>query len=126
MTGVHLHTRVEQIVACPSCGGALAGPFCHHCGETRPDPHDFTWKHTVHDAVHEFLHLDGKILTTLWLLIRRPGFLTLEYWEGACAFTYVRFDSISFWLQFTCLRCHPATIVWSSFCRNRAPLRCSG
>jgi Protein of unknown function (DUF3667) len=69
-------------VACPSCGAALAEPFCHQCGETKSDSHDFTWKHTVHDAVHEFLHLDGKILTTLWLLIRRPGFLTAEYWAG--------------------------------------------
>lgn len=76
------HPHVQEVVACPSCGTNLAGPFCHQCGETRPDPHDFSWKHAFHDAVHEFIHLDGKILQTLWLLVRRPGQLTAEYWEG--------------------------------------------
>jgi hypothetical protein len=32
--------------------------------------------------LHEFLHLDGKIFRTLWLLIARAGFLTSEYWQG--------------------------------------------
>lgn len=76
------HPHVQKVTACPSCGAELAGPFCHQCGEARPDPHDFSWKHALHDAVHEFVHLDGKILQTLWLLIRRPGMLTAEYWEG--------------------------------------------
>ena len=74
--------HLQAAAACPSCNAKLAGPFCHECGEARPDPHDFSWKHAFHDALHEFVHLDGKILQTLWLLIRRPGMLTAEYWEG--------------------------------------------
>jgi hypothetical protein len=58
------------------------GPYCHNCGEDRPDDHHFSWSHASHDAMHEFLHLDGKIFRTLWLLFRRPGFLTAEYWDG--------------------------------------------
>jgi hypothetical protein len=76
------HAHLQEVTTCPSCKASLAGPFCHECGEARPDPHDFSWKHTIHDAFHEFAHLDGKILQTLWLLIRRPGLLTAEYWEG--------------------------------------------
>jgi hypothetical protein len=76
------HPQLQQVESCPSCDARLTGPFCHQCGESRPDPHDFSWKHAGHDAIHEFLHLDGKIVQTLWLLIRRPGFLTAEYWQG--------------------------------------------
>ena len=68
--------------ACRNCGTALAGDYCHSCGEARPHEHEFQWRHFLHDVVHEFLHLDGKIFRTLWLLIRRPGFLTQEYWDG--------------------------------------------
>lgn len=68
--------------ACRNCGTALAGEYCHACGEARPHEHEFQWRHFLHDATHEFLHLDGKIFRTLWLLISRPGFLTSEYWEG--------------------------------------------
>jgi hypothetical protein len=69
-------------VACRNCGTGLVGAFCHGCGEPRPDHHEYQWKHVVHDATHEFLHFDGKIFRTLWLLISRAGFLTQEYWAG--------------------------------------------
>ena len=36
----------------------------------------------AHEALHEFLHLDGKIFQTLKLLILRPGELTMEYFRG--------------------------------------------
>jgi hypothetical protein len=36
----------------------------------------------AHDAVHEFLHLDGKILQTMKLLAFRPGELTREFIAG--------------------------------------------
>jgi hypothetical protein len=39
--------------------------------------HDF-----AHEAVHEFLHLDGKILNTVRLLVFKPGQLTKDFVEG--------------------------------------------
>ena len=39
--------------------------------------HDF-----AHEATHEFLHLDGKILNTVKLLVFKPGQLTREFVEG--------------------------------------------
>jgi Na+/H+ antiporter NhaC len=39
--------------------------------------HDF-----AHEAVHEFLHLDGKIGRSLKLLVARPGELTREFVAG--------------------------------------------
>ena len=67
---------------CASCGAALQGPFCHHCGEERPDPHHLTLAHFTHDLVHEFTHLDGKIFGTIRHLFERPGALTVAFLEG--------------------------------------------
>jgi hypothetical protein len=68
-------------LACLNCGGELHGRFCHGCGQkaTRPilDVHDF-----LHEATHEFVHLDGKIVTTLKLLATKPGQLTKDFIEG--------------------------------------------
>lgn len=73
---------VVEAVACRNCGAELRGAYCHNCGEPRPHHDEFAWKHFVHDVLHEFIHLDGKIFRTLWLLVARAGFLTKEYWEG--------------------------------------------
>jgi hypothetical protein len=67
---------------CRNCGRALEGVYCHNCGEPRPDPHELSWKHFVRHGAHELTHLDSKIFRTVWLLVRRPGFLTAEYWAG--------------------------------------------
>ncbi|HEX7832445.1 MAG TPA: DUF3667 domain-containing protein [Thermoanaerobaculia bacterium] len=36
----------------------------------------------MHEATHEFLHLDGKILNTVKLLVLKPGQLTLDFIAG--------------------------------------------
>lgn len=46
------------------------------------EEHDWTWGHFTHDLTHELLHVDSKIFQSFWLLFRRPGFLTAEYWAG--------------------------------------------
>jgi hypothetical protein len=43
---------------------------------------DVTLRHFIHEATHEFLHLDGKIFRTLKLLVTKPGALTLEFFRG--------------------------------------------
>jgi hypothetical protein len=67
--------------ACRNCDAAMHGPFCAQCGQgavhENPTAHEL-----LHDATHEFLHLDGKIFTTLRLLLTRPGFLTVEHLRG--------------------------------------------
>jgi hypothetical protein len=66
---------------CLNCNATLQGPFCHACGQKALAPvvtvHDF-----VHEATHEFLHFDGKILNTIKLLVLKPGQLTREFIEG--------------------------------------------
>ena len=70
--------------ACLNCGAALAGPFCHLCGQKEVHPHDFSLRHFFgHTVLHELTHLDSnKILRTFGALLFRPGLLTAEYLAG--------------------------------------------
>ncbi len=66
---------------CVSCGHPLTGgPFCAYCGEQVHDTHDLSIRHFFsHSILHEFIHVDGKIVRTLRALLFRPGFLACEY-----------------------------------------------
>lgn len=66
---------------CLNCSAALRGPWCHACGQKSGAAH-LDVHHVAHEAVHEFLHLDGKILRTVKLLVLQPGQLTKEFIEG--------------------------------------------
>jgi Protein of unknown function (DUF3667) len=89
--------------SCLNCAAPLQGPYCHACGQKAIHPianvHDF-----VHEATHEFLHLDGKILNTVKLLVVKPGQLTREFVEGRRARyisplrVYLTFSLIFFFL----------------------------
>jgi hypothetical protein len=67
---------------CGTCDAVLTGPFCHQCGEAQRHDGDLAVRHLLHDAVHEFTHVDGKIWRTIKALLVEPGRLTKEYWEG--------------------------------------------
>jgi hypothetical protein len=67
---------------CPNCGTENPGEFCTQCGQKRLHDGDLSLKHAWHHLVHEALHLDGKIFSTLKLLLMRPGQLTLDFVEG--------------------------------------------
>jgi uncharacterized protein DUF3667 len=82
MTGTVAASAVVSGGRCSTCGGELAGPFCHQCGEARSHDGDLAVRHLLHDAVHDLTHLDGKIWRTLKALLFQPGLLTKEYWEG--------------------------------------------
>lgn len=71
----------EAMRACLNCGTELKGTYCHACGQK--DQHRrIPLGHLLHDVFHDLWHFDTKVLGTLWLLIRRPGFLAAEYLEG--------------------------------------------
>ena len=81
MLGRPMSDVSAEPATCLNCGAPLAGPYCHACGQKAGSLHvglhDF-----VHDATHEFLHLDGKIVRTVKLLLTRPGLLTREFLAG--------------------------------------------
>ncbi|HKP74511.1 MAG TPA: DUF3667 domain-containing protein [Longimicrobiaceae bacterium] len=66
--------------ACANCGAALAGRFCHACGqEDGPGPGGAGFLRKV---LADAASIDGKALRSLRDLVLRPGFLTREYMEG--------------------------------------------
>jgi hypothetical protein len=71
------HTQEKN---CLNCGAALAGDYCHACGQ-QAHVHR-TLSAFAHDFLHGFLHFEGKIWRTLPLLFWRPGELTRRYIEG--------------------------------------------
>ena len=66
---------------CPNCNAPMSGTWCATCGQ-KWGPLDPTWHDLIHEAGHEFLHVDGKIFRTLRLLLTRPGELTAEFLRG--------------------------------------------
>lgn len=65
---------------CLNCGTALAGPYCHACGQAGHIHRSLAaiW----HDLAHGVLHFEGKIWRTLPMLAFRPGELTRRYVHG--------------------------------------------
>jgi hypothetical protein len=66
---------------CVNCGAALAGPFCHACGQKRTHLHKPFWELTE-DFLHSVVHYDGRLWQTLRALFFKPGQLTLDWIAG--------------------------------------------
>ena len=73
-------TEAPAAAACANCGVALAGRFCHACGqEDAPGPGG---RGFLRKVLADAASIDGKALRSLRDLVLRPGFLTREYLEG--------------------------------------------
>lgn len=69
--------------ACPSCGAALFGKYCHACGEERIEARDLSLKHFVGKSLHEIADVEhSKLYRSFIALLFKPGFLTNEYLAG--------------------------------------------
>lgn len=67
---------------CANCATLASGSHCPACGQKRIHEGDLALRHAWHHVAHELTHLDGKVFTTLRLLLTRPGQLTLDFLEG--------------------------------------------
>jgi hypothetical protein len=66
---------------CTNCSTELVGPYCAECGQRQVDL-DRPFREIGSEAMEAFLSFDTRILRTLWPLISRPGFLTVEFMAG--------------------------------------------
>jgi hypothetical protein len=67
--------------ACANCGAALNGPFCSSCGQRQVDL-ERPFRELLSEITESFLSFDARIFRTLWPLISRPGWLTVEFLAG--------------------------------------------
>jgi hypothetical protein len=63
-------------MSCRNCGAELYGRFCHACGQKAVSA-DLSVHDLLHEGLHEFAHVDGKIVQTLRLLLFKPERLHL-------------------------------------------------
>jgi hypothetical protein len=75
----HLHERKEK--NCLNCETKVVGRYCHKCGQENLEPKETVW-HLIQHFFNDITHFDGKFFDTVKYLIRRPGFLSLEYMRG--------------------------------------------
>ncbi len=69
------------MTSCPNCGVALAGDYCHACGQRAIDDDELTVAHALRVGADEILHLESKTLRTIARLLV-PGALTEAYLAG--------------------------------------------
>ncbi len=66
---------------CANCRTPLVGPFCSNCGQ-RNEPHMHSMSEFASETFESLTHADSRLWRTLWLLLTKPGFLTVEFLEG--------------------------------------------
>lgn len=66
---------------CDNCGAALAGPYCHECGQRDRD-HLATVKEFFAHVAEVAVGYDSRLLRTARALFTQPGLLTAEYIAG--------------------------------------------
>src|SRR4051812_31214943 len=68
-------------LACANCGAALSGRYCSACGQ-KADTEAHSVGHFLWEAIEALTHADSRVWLTLQPLLRRPGFLSREFFAG--------------------------------------------
>ncbi|HLP96005.1 MAG TPA: DUF3667 domain-containing protein [Saprospiraceae bacterium] len=75
--------KSRVVETCVSCGAKMKGDYCRKCGEKKIIPErDFSLIKFLTQNLWHVMHLDFKLLKSVWLLFSKPGFLTSEWIVG--------------------------------------------
>jgi hypothetical protein len=66
---------------CDNCRAPVSQAYCGACGQKVDAPMHSLW-HFAQHAAEDLTHADSRLWRTLWALLFRPGFLTLEFLRG--------------------------------------------
>ncbi len=67
---------------CKSCGHQFIGSYCNLCGEKVLHAADRSFKRLMSNILITITFADSKFIKTLWLILRKPGFISKEFAEG--------------------------------------------
>lgn len=67
---------------CVTCGRPAGTPYCPHCGERRAADRVYTLGALAAEVWDRVTPADGRVLRSLWTLVRHPGALTDAYMNG--------------------------------------------
>jgi hypothetical protein len=67
---------------CKSCGNSFTGDYCNECGEKILRPSDRSFKTFLSNILIAITFADSKMIKTLWLVLKKPGFVSKEFANG--------------------------------------------
>lgn len=67
---------------CKNCGTTVPDLYCPHCGQERVEAELLSFSHFTARTIPEIANVDRKFFRTMYELLTKPGFLTLEYIRG--------------------------------------------
>jgi hypothetical protein len=74
--------RARPRWTCPTCKVIVKTPFCPRCGEEPLASRDLTLRGIAAKLLQVFTSIDARAARSAWLLLRRPGALTLAWTRG--------------------------------------------
>lgn len=83
---------------CKSCGNQFEGNYCNQCGEKVIVPADKSFRKFLNNILIAVTFADSKFVKTLWLILKRPGFVSYELTNGR-SIAYLKPISVFFVLN---------------------------
>lgn len=77
----------QTVTECPNCGARVDGKFCAACGQDN-NVSVVGFHRLIGDFIRDFFNFDSRLFNSIWPLLAKPGFLTVEYLAGRRA-TYL-------------------------------------
>jgi Protein of unknown function (DUF3667) len=87
-----------EVHTCKSCNNTFTGVYCNTCGEKVILPADRSFRTFLSNLLIAVTFADNKFIKTLWLIIKKPGFVSKEIANGRRV-NYLKLTSVFFVLN---------------------------
>jgi ribosomal protein L40E len=75
---------MNEVGTCLNCGAQLekGAKYCSFCGQKRIVLKDYRFSRLIRDSLYDFLHIDAKLVRSIFPLLFKPGYLTVQWIAG--------------------------------------------